>query len=110
MNHYGHRAGQRQKWAIPLNADCHWEDNFQRLLIVSGSVLVRGCTFTYMGSNISLNTGMGLVGGIPSDIPIADNGFIDVSLRPQHHSHLRLKLWSFAMKIESDTFNFHGMI
>jgi hypothetical protein len=42
MNHYGHRAGQRQKWAIPLNADCRWEDNFQRLLIMSGSVLVRG--------------------------------------------------------------------
>lgn len=42
MNHYGHRAGQRQKWAIPQNADCRWEDNFQRLLIVSGLVLVRG--------------------------------------------------------------------
>jgi hypothetical protein len=35
-----------------------------------------------MGSNISLNTGMGLVGGIPSDITIADNIFIDVNPRP----------------------------
>jgi hypothetical protein len=36
-----------------------------------------------MGSNISLNTGMGLVGGIPSDITIADNTFIDVNPRPR---------------------------
>jgi hypothetical protein len=35
-----------------------------------------------MGSNISLNTGMGLVGGIPSDITIADNTFTDVNPRP----------------------------
>jgi hypothetical protein len=64
--------------------NCRWEDNFQRLLIMSGPGLVRGCTFTRMGSNISLNTGMGLVGGIPSDITIADNVFIDVSPRPHH--------------------------
>jgi hypothetical protein len=62
--------------------NCRWEDNFQRLLIMSGPGLVRGCTFTRMGSNISLNTGMGLVGGIPSDITIADNTFIDVNPRP----------------------------
>lgn len=72
--------------------NCRWEDNFQRLLIMSGPGLVRGCTFTRMGSNISLNTGMGLVGGIPSDITIADNTFIDVSPRPHHpaieaHAH-----------------------
>jgi hypothetical protein len=53
---------------------------------------VRGCTFTRMGSNISLNTGMGLVGGIPSDITIADNVFTDVSTRPHQpaieaHAH-----------------------
>jgi hypothetical protein len=53
---------------------------------------VRGCTFTRMGSNISLNTGMGLVGGIPSDITITDNTFIDVSSRPHNaaidaHAH-----------------------
>jgi hypothetical protein len=64
--------------------NCRWEDNFQRLLIMSGPGLVRGCTFTRMGSNISLNTGMGLVGGIPSDITIADNVFIDVSPRPHY--------------------------
>jgi hypothetical protein len=64
--------------------NCRWEDNFQRLLIMSGPGLVRGCTFTRMGSNISLNTGMGLVGGIPSDITIAVNTFIDVSPRPHH--------------------------
>lgn len=66
-------------WAVQ---NCHWEDNFQRLLIMAGPGIVRGCTFTRMGSNISLNTGMGLVGGIPSDITIADNVFIDVSPRP----------------------------
>jgi hypothetical protein len=53
---------------------------------------VRGCTFTRMGSNISLNTGMGLVGGIPSDITLTDNIFVDVSSRPHQpaieaHSH-----------------------
>ena len=62
--------------------NCRWEDNFQRLLIMSGPGTVRGCTFTRMGSNISLNTGMGLVGGIPSDITIADNTFTDVNSRP----------------------------
>ncbi len=72
--------------------NCRWEDNFQRLLIMSGPGLVRGCTFTRMGSNISLNTGMGLVGGIPSDITITDNTFIDVSSRPHQpaieaHAH-----------------------
>jgi hypothetical protein len=39
-----------------------------------------------MGSNISLNTGMGLVGGIPSDITLTDNTFIDVSSRPHQPS------------------------
>ena len=67
-----------------LVQNCRWEDNFQRLLIMSGPGTVRGCTFTRMGSNISLNTGMGLVGGIPSDITISDNTFIDVSPRPHH--------------------------
>jgi len=65
-----------------LVQNCLWEDNFQRLLIMSGPGTVRGCTFTRMGSNISLNTGMGLVGGIPSDITIADNTFTEVNPRP----------------------------
>ena len=62
--------------------NCRWEDNFQRFLIMSGPGTVRGCTFLRMGSNLSLNTGMGLVGGIPSDITIRDNTFIDVNSRP----------------------------
>ncbi len=62
--------------------NCRWEDNFQRLLIMFGPGTVRGCTFTRMGSNISLNTGMGLVGGIPSDITLTDNTFLDVGPRP----------------------------
>lgn len=62
--------------------NCDWEDNFQRLLIMSGPGIVRGCFFTRMGSNISLNTGMGLVGGIPNDITIVDNTFVDVNPRP----------------------------
>jgi hypothetical protein len=62
--------------------NCRWEDSFQRLLIMSGPGTVRGCTFVRWGSGVSLNTGMGLVGGIPSDITIADNTFIDVNPRP----------------------------
>ncbi len=62
--------------------NCRWEDNFQRLLIMSGPGTVRDCIFTRMGSNISLNTGMGLVGGIPSGITITGNTFIDVNSRP----------------------------
>ena len=66
-----------------LVQNCHWEDNFQRLLIMSGPGTVRGCSFIRMGGSIELNTGMGLVGGIPSDITIADNTFVDVSPRPR---------------------------
>jgi hypothetical protein len=65
-----------------LVQNCRWEDNFQRLLIMSGPGTVRRCTFTRMGGSISLNTGMGLVGGVPSDITIDANSFIDVSPRP----------------------------
>ena len=63
--------------------NCVWEDNFQRLLIMSGPGAVRRCTFARMGSCIDLNTGMGLVGGVPSDITIADSSFIDVNPRPR---------------------------
>lgn len=66
-----------------LIRNCRFEDNFQRLLIMSGPGTVRGCVFTRMGSNVSLNTGMGIVGGIPSDITIAENTFTDVNPRPQ---------------------------
>lgn len=61
---------------------CRWEDNFQRLLIMSGPGIVRDCTFVRMGSGISLNTGMGLVGGVPSGITITGSTFIDVNPRP----------------------------
>jgi hypothetical protein len=64
--------------------NCRWEDSFQRLLIMSGPGTVRGCTFARWGSGIGLNTGMGLVGGIPSDITIAGNTFIDVNSRPHN--------------------------
>jgi len=72
--------------------NCRWEDSFQRLLIMSGPGTVRGCTFARIGSNISLNTGMGLVGGIPSDVTITDNALTDVSPRPhgaaiEAHAH-----------------------
>ncbi|MEK0445430.1 MAG: hypothetical protein RLZZ399_751 [Verrucomicrobiota bacterium] len=82
-------AGAQAEWldhecAGWVVQNCRWEDNFQRLLLMAGPGTVRGCTFTRMGSNISLNTGMGLVGGIPSDITIADNLFLDVSSRPHH--------------------------
>jgi hypothetical protein len=62
--------------------NCGWEDNFQPLLIMSGPGLVRGCSFTRMGSNISLNTGMGFVGGIPSDITRTGNTLSD----PENHT------------------------
>lgn len=61
---------------------CRFEDNFQRLLIMSGPGTVRHCTFVRQGSGIDLNTGMGLVGGVPNDITIAGNTFIDVNPRP----------------------------
>ncbi len=64
--------------------NCRWEDSFQRLLIMSGPGTVRGCTVTRWGGGIELNTGMGLVGGIPSDITIAGNTFIDVNPRPHN--------------------------
>jgi hypothetical protein len=35
-----------------------------------------------MGNAIGLNTGIGVVGGIPRDITIADNTFTDVNPRP----------------------------
>lgn len=66
-------------WSV---RNCRWEDNFQRLLIMSGPGTVRDCTFIRWGSGIDLNTDMGLVGGIPTGITIADNTFIDVNPRP----------------------------
>lgn len=61
---------------------CRWEDSFQRLLIMSGPGTVRDCTFARWGGGIELNTGMGLVGGVPSDITITGNTFVDVNPRP----------------------------
>jgi hypothetical protein len=67
--------------------NCRFEDNFQTFGIMSGPGTLRGCTFLRMGNAIGLNTGIGIVGGIPRDITIADNIFIDVNPRP-HRSAL----------------------
>ena len=62
--------------------NCCFEDNFQTFGIMSGPGTLQGCTLTRMGNGIGLNTGMGTVGGIPRDITIANNTFIDVNPRP----------------------------
>lgn len=67
-------------WTIQ---NCHWQDNYQRLLIQSGPGTVRNCTFTRHGSAIELNSVMPYVeGGLPRDITIADNVFSDVNPIP----------------------------
>jgi len=67
-------------WTIQ---NCDWQDNYQRLLIQSGAGTVRNCTFARNGSSIQLNSDMTYVeGGIPRDITIANNVFIDVSPAP----------------------------
>jgi hypothetical protein len=65
-----------------LVQNCRFEDNFQTFGIMSGPGMLRGCVFTRMGNAIGLNTGIGVVGGIPRDITIADNTFTDVNPRP----------------------------
>lgn len=67
------------RWTVQ---NCVWEDSFQRLLIMSGPGTVRDNTFTRWGGGIILNTGMGTVGGIPSDITIEKNTFTDIAPRP----------------------------
>jgi hypothetical protein len=62
--------------------NCRFEDNFQTFGMMSGPGTLRGCSFIRMGNSIGLNTGMGTVGGIPRDITIADNTFVDVNPRP----------------------------
>jgi hypothetical protein len=49
---------------------------------MSGPGILQNFTFIRMGNAIGLNTGIGTVGGIPRDITIADNSFIDVNPRP----------------------------
>lgn len=71
-----------QECAGWLVQNCNWEDNFQSFLIMSGPGTLRNCNFLRMGSAVGLNTGMGLVGGIPNDITISNNKFIDVNPRP----------------------------
>jgi hypothetical protein len=65
-----------------LVQNCRFEDNFQTFGIMSGPGMLRGCVFTRMGNAIGLNKGIGVVGGIPRDITIADNTFTDVNPRP----------------------------
>lgn len=62
--------------------NCCWEDSFQRLLIMSGPGTIRGNKFLRWGSGIVLNTGMGLVGGIPNGITIEKNTFTHIAPRP----------------------------
>ena len=67
-------------WTIQ---NCHWHDNYQRLLIQSGPGTVRNCTFTRHGSAIELNSVMPFVeGGVPRDITITGNVFSDVNPVP----------------------------
>jgi len=62
---------------------CHWQDNYQRLLIQSGPGVVRHCAFTRQGSGIELNSVMPYVeGGVPRDIAIIDNVFTEVNPVP----------------------------
>jgi len=73
-----------------LIQNCRFEDNFQTFGIMSGPGTLKGCTFTRMGNAVGLNTGIGVVGGIPRDITIADNVFIDVNPRP-HRSTIEAR-------------------
>ena len=67
-------------WTIQ---NCHWQDNYQRLLIQSGPGTVRNCTFTRQGSALEMNSVMPYVeGGVPRDITITGNVFTDVNPLP----------------------------
>jgi hypothetical protein len=67
-------------WTIQ---NCHWQDNYQRLLVQSGPGTVRNCTFTRQGSALELNSVMPYVeGGVPCDITITGNVFTDVNSLP----------------------------
>jgi len=69
-----------------LVQNCRFEDNFQTFGIMSGPGTLRGCSFVRMGNAVSLNTGIGVVGGLPRDIIIADNVFTDANPRPNRSS------------------------
>ena len=67
-------------WTIQ---NCHWQDNYQRLLIQSGPGIVRNSTFTRQGSAVELNSVMPFVeGGVPRDITLAGNVFDGVNPMP----------------------------
>jgi hypothetical protein len=60
--------------------NCHWHDNYQRLLIQSGPGTVQNCLFERTGNAIELNSVMPYVeGGVPRDITIADCVFRSVA-------------------------------
>ena len=62
---------------------CDWSDNYQRLLIASGPGVVRNNVFARTGHAITLNSVLTYVeGGVPQDIVIEGNRFIDVNCRP----------------------------
>ena len=63
---------------------CHFEDNYQRLLIQSGPGRVEDCVFLRQGCGIELNSDLPYVeGGVPQGIAIVGNRFEDVNPRPQ---------------------------
>jgi len=68
-------------WTI---RNCNWHDSYQRILIQSGPGTIANCTFTRLGSGVSLeNGGFGRSeGGMPSNIIITGNSFTDVSPMP----------------------------
>jgi hypothetical protein len=63
--------------------NCHWHDNYQRLLVQSGPGTVQHCLFERTGQGIELNSVMPYVeGGVPRDITIAGNEFRAVASMP----------------------------
>lgn len=80
-------------WTIQ---NCRFEDDYQRLLIQTGSGIVRNCTFTRLGNAIELNSVMPYVeGGVPRDITIVDNRFTDVNPQP-HGAAITVHARSFG--------------
>ncbi len=62
---------------------CDFRNNYQRLLIQSGSGTVSNCLFVRQGNGIEINSDFPYVeGGVARDITIKDNTFIDVNPQP----------------------------
>jgi hypothetical protein len=64
--------------------NCHWHDNYQRILAQSGPGTVQHNVFERNGQGIELNSVMPYVeGGVPRDITIAGNVFRAVAPMPK---------------------------